>query len=168
MYYQAIKQMVQNLEAVERWLDKSADYAAAKGFDVQVLLNDRLAPDMQPLIYQVQSACDYVKTAAGWLAGEKPPRHEDNETTIEELRTRLRKTIAFAGSMGEARYAGAAERKIALPWKPGMVLGGEDYLLQVIIPNVYFHLTAAYAILRTNGVTIGKQDFLGPIRFMPA
>ena len=66
------------------------------------------------------------------------------------------------------RRVGAAERKIALPWKPGMVLGGEDYLLQIIIPNVYFHLTTAYAILRANGVDIGKQDFLGPVRFVPA
>jgi hypothetical protein len=160
--------MIQNLEAAEEWLNKAEALAASKKFDVRVLLDDRLAPDMQPLIYQVQSACDYVKAAAGWLAGEKPPRHEDDETTLDELRARIRKTVAFAKSVGEAKYAGAAERKIALPWKPGMVLGGEDYLLQVIIPNVYFHLTTAYAILRHNGVGIGKQDFLGYVRFVAA
>jgi hypothetical protein len=168
MYYQAIKQMVQNLEAVDGWLNKAEAYAAAKKFDVHVLLNDRLAPDMQPLIYQVQSACDYVKAGAGWLAGEKPPRHEDNETTIAEVRARIRKTIAFAQSITEAQYVGAATRKIGLPWKPGEILGGEDYLIQIIIPNVYFHLTTTYAILRHNGIDIGKQDFLGHVRFVKA
>jgi hypothetical protein len=168
MYHQAIRQMIESLQGVEGWLDKAEAYASSRQFDVQVLLNDRLAPDMQPLIYQVQSACDYVKAAAGWLAGEKPPRHEDTEKTITELRARIRKTIAFAAGVAEAQYTGAAERKIALPWKPGKVLGGEDYLLQIIIPNVYFHLTTAYAILRHNGVEIGKKDFLGHVRFVDA
>jgi hypothetical protein len=166
MYYPAIKQMIQNLEAVEGWLDEAEKFAASKKFNIEVLLNDRLAPDMNSLIYQIQSACDYVKAAAGWLAGQKPPRHEDNEATIDEVRERIRKTIAFARSVSPAQYEAAAGRKIALPWKPGKVLGGEDYLIQIIIPNVYFHLTTTYAILRYNGVDIGKQDFLGAIRFI--
>jgi len=84
------------------------------------------------------------------------------------VRARIRKTVAFAESVTEAQYAGAAERKVSLSWAPGKVLGGEDYLLQMTIPNVYFHIVMAYAILRHNGVDIGKMDFLGPIHWIEA
>src|ERR1700686_1685249 len=147
MYYQAISQCTQILKNLESWLDKAEEYAGAKTFDVGVLMTGRLAPDMKPFIYQVQSACDYVKAAAAWLSGQTPP---------------------FAESVTEPQYAGAAERKVSLSWAPGKVLGGEDYLLQMTIPNVYFHIVMAYAILRHNGVDIGKMDFLGPIRWVEA
>ncbi len=137
MYYQVISQCTQTLKSLETWLDKAEEYAGAKTFDVGVLLTGRLAPDMKPFIYQVQSACDYVKAAAAWLSGQTPPKHEDNEQTIDD-------------------------------WAPGKVLGGEDYLLQMTIPNVYFHIVMAYAILRHNGVDIGKMDFLGPIHWIEA
>jgi hypothetical protein len=110
----------------------------------------------------------HVKAAVAWLSGQAPPRHEDNEQTIDEVRARIRKTVAFADSVGEAQYVGAAERKISLSWAPGKVLGGEDYLLQMTIPNVYFHIAVAYAILRHNGVDIGKMDFLGPVNWVDA
>ena len=168
MYYQTISQCTQMLKNLENWLDKAEKYAGAKTFDVGVLMTSRLAPDMQPFIYQVQSACDYVKAAAAWLSGQTPPKHEDNEQTIDEVRARIRKTVAFAESVTEAQYAGAAERKVSLSWAPGKVLGGEDYLLQMTIPNVYFHIVMAYAILRHNGVDIGKMDFLGPIHWIEA
>ena len=130
-------------------------------------MTDRLAPDMKPFIYQVQSACDYVKAAAAWLSGQTPPKHEDTEQTIDDVRARIRKTIAYHGERdGKREYAGAAERKVRSPsWAPGKVLGGKDYLLQMTIPNVYFHIATAYAILRHNGVDIGKMDFLGPIHW---
>ena len=130
--------------------------------------SSRLAPDMQHFIYQVQSACDYVKAAAAWLSGQAPPKHEDNEQTIDELRARIRKTVAFAESVKEAQYAGASERKVKLSWAPGKVIGGEDYLLQMTIPNTFFHIAMAYAILRHNGVDVGKTDFLGPINLVDA
>jgi hypothetical protein len=168
MYYQAISQYTQMLKNLESWLDKAEEYAGAKKFDVGVLMIGRLAPDMKPFIYQVQSACDYVKAAAAWLSGQTPPTHEDNEQTIDEVRARIRKTVAFAESVTEAQYAGAAERKVSLSWAPGKVLGGEDYLQQMTIPNVYFHIVMAYAILRHNGVDIGKMDFLGPIHWIEA
>ena len=133
-----------------------------------MLLSDRLVPDMQPFIYQVQSACDYGKAAAAWLSGQTPPKHEDNEQTIEEVRARIRKTVAFAESVKAARFADAAARRVSLSWAPGKVLGGKDYLLQMSIPNIYFHLAMAYAILRRNGVDIGKMDFLGPINWIDA
>ena len=168
MYCTIIRQCIQALKNLETWLDKAEQHAAAKGFDVGVLLTSRLAPDMKDFIYQVQSACDYVKAAAAWLSGQTPPKHEDNERTIDELRARIGKTVAFAESVTEAQYAGAAERKVSLSWAPGKVLGGEDYLLQMTIPNVYFHIVMAYAILRHNGVDIGKTDFLGPIHWIEA
>jgi hypothetical protein len=169
MYYQAISQCTETLKNLESWLDKAEEYAGARTFDVGVLMSDRLAPDMKPFIYQVQSACDYVKAGAAWLSGQTPPKHEDNEQTIDEVRARIRKTIAFAESVREAQYAGASERKVSMSWAPaGKVLGGEDYLLQMTIPNVYFHISMAYAILRHNGVDIGKMDFLGPINWIDA
>src|SRR6202049_1938997 len=167
-YYQVISQCTQSLKNLETCLDKAEQHAAAKKLDVGVLMTSRLAPDMQHFIYQVQSACDYVKAAAAWLSGQTPPKHEDNEQTIDEVRARIRKTVAFAESVTGAQYAGAAERKVGLSWAPGKVLGGEDYLLQMTIPNVYFHIVMAYAILRHNGVDIGKMDFLGPIHWIEA
>jgi hypothetical protein len=168
MYYRVILQCVQALKNLETWLDKAEEHAAAKKFDVGVLMTSRLAPDMKPFIYQAQSACDYVKAGATWLSGQTPPRHEDNEQTIDEVRARIRKTLAFAESVKEAQYAGASDRKVSLSWAPGKVLGGEDYLMQMTITNTFFHVAMAYAILRHNGVDVGKMDFLGPINWLNA
>jgi len=166
MYYRLIQQSAQSLENLETCLDKAEHLAAAKKFDVAVLLNGRLAPDMKPLIYQVQSACDYVKAGAAWLSGQKPPRHDDNEQTLEEVRARIWKTVDFARTVTEPEFDRAVEQRISLSWVPGKVLHGEDYLVQMTIPNVYFHLSMAYAILRQAGVDVGKMDFLGPINFV--
>jgi hypothetical protein len=168
MYYQVISRCTQSLNNLETCLDKAERYATARKFDVGVLMTGRLAPDMQNFTYQVQSACDYVKAAAAWLSGQTPPKHEDNERTIDELRDRIRKTVAFAESVKEPQYADATERKVKLSWAPGKVIGGEDYLLQMTIPNTFFHIAMAYAILRHNGVDIGKMDFLGPINLVDA
>ena len=168
MYYQVISQCTQTLKHLETCLDKAEQHAAAKKFDVGVLMASRLAPDMKDFIYQVQSACDYVKAGAAWLSGQTPPKHEDNEQTIDELRARIRKTVAFAESVKGAQYAGASERKVNLSWAPGKIIGGEDYLLQMTIPNTFFHIAMAYAILRHNGVDVGKMDFLGPINLVDA
>jgi uncharacterized protein len=105
------------------------------------------------------------QSAAAWLSGQTPPRHADTEKTVGDLRARIRKAVAFAESVSEARYDGAADRKVTWGSK---IIGGDDHLLQVSIPNIYFHLTTAYAILRHNGVDIGKKDFLGPIRWVDA
>ncbi len=168
MYFRAVSQCARSLKNIEIWLDKAEQHARDRKFDVDVLMASRLAPDMQPFIYQVQSACDYVKGAAGWLSGKTPPAHADNEQTIAEARARIHKTLAFVGSVSEADYAGASQRNVTLSWRPGKVIGGEDYLMQVVIPNVYFHVSMAYAILRHNGVEIGKMDYLGPMNFVDA
>src|SRR5258708_27425561 len=112
MYYQAISQCTQMLKNLEGWLDKAEEYAGAKTFDVGVLMTARLAPDMKPFIYQVQSPCDYVKAAAAWVSEQTPPKHEDNEQTIDEVRARIRKTVAFAESQTEEQLAGAAARNV--------------------------------------------------------
>lgn len=168
MYYPVISQCTQALKSLRTFLDKAEQHAAAKKFDVGILMESRLAPDMLGFIYQVQSACDYVKGAAAWLSGQKPPQHEDNEKTIDELRARIDKTIAFVESVPESQYTGAAERKVSFSWAPGKIIAGDDYLLQMTIPNTYFHISMAYAILRGNGVDLGKMDFLGPINLVAA
>jgi uncharacterized protein len=167
-YHRAIAQCTQNLKNLEICLDKAEQYAGTKKFDVGVLMSGRLAPDMGTFIYQVQSACDYLKGAAAWLSGQTPPKHEDNETTIDEARARIRKTVAYVESIDAPQYASAATRSVKLSWAPGKVINGEDYLLQVAIPNIYFHLAMAYAILRHLGVGVGKMDFLGPMNFVDA
>jgi uncharacterized protein len=168
MYYKVISQCTQSLKNLEVFLDKAEQYAAAKKFDVSVLITSRLAPDMQPLIYQVQSACDYLKAAAARLSGQTPPKHEDTEKTISELRARIRKTVIFAESVKEEQYEGASDRKVNVSWAPGKVIAGEDYLLEITIPNLYFHIAMAYAILRNNGIDVGKMDFLGSIDLVDA
>jgi hypothetical protein len=165
MYYQVISQCTQNLKSLETCFARAEQFAAARKFDAGVLVNSRLAPDMQPFSYQVQSACDYIKGAAAWLSGRTPPKHEDNERTFDELRARIGKTVAFVEGLSETDYSGAGAQNVRLSWAPGKQIGGEDYLLQVIVPNVYFHLSMAYAILRHNGVEVGKMDFLGPMNF---
>jgi hypothetical protein len=167
MFYQAVSQFARALKALEGWLDKAQQYADEKRFDAQALTTSRLAPDMKPFVFQVQTACDHAKGAAARLSGRTPPRHDDNEQTIDDLRARIRTTLAFIESVPESEYAGAEERTIRLPWAPeGKHLSAQDYLLRISIPNVYFHLTTAYAILRHNGVPIGKKDFLGEIRWI--
>jgi hypothetical protein len=166
MIYRVVQECARSLGNLQVCLDKAVRHAAEKKFDINILLTSRLAPDQHHFIYQVQSACDYVKGAAAWLSGQAPPKHEDNEKTIDEVRERIRKTIAFVESVTEDQYAGASEQKVKLSWAPGKVIGGVDYLLQVTIPNVFFHVTTAYAILRHNGVEVGKMDFLGAMNFV--
>jgi hypothetical protein len=166
MYYEVVSQCARTLKTIETWLDKAEAHAAAKQFDVSVLMTSRLAPDMQGFIYQVQSACDYAKGAAAWLSGQTPPIHDDTEQTIDEVRARIRKTVAFVESVTAAQYEQASQRTIKINWANGRAIRGEDYLLQITIPNVFFHITTAYAILRHNGVDVGKQDFLGTINWI--
>jgi hypothetical protein len=168
MYYDVVSQCTQALKNIETWLERAEQHAAAKKFEVSVLMTSRLAPDMKNFIYQVQSACDYVKGAAAWLSGQTPPKHEDNEQTISDVRARIRKTVAFVENVKEAQYVGASKRKVSFSWARGKVMDGEDYLLQMAIPNSFFHIAMAYAILRHNGVDIGKMDFLGPLKLVDA
>ena len=153
------------LNALSAVLDKATAHAAAKKFDSAVLLQFRLAPDMFALPRQVQIACDLAKKGSSRLAGVEPPNFEDNESTIDALKERIAKTVAFMKTLDPKAIDAAVDKEITFP------LGGEnkgqmkgsDYLNHFALPNFYFHLTAAYAILRHCGVDIGKRDFLGAI-----
>src|SRR5260370_9589042 len=148
MYCQAIVQCTQAVKNVEAWRNKAEEHAGAKNFDVGVLMTGRLAPDMKPFIYQVQSACDYLKAAAAWLSGQKPPKHEDTEQTIDEVRARIRKTVAFVESVAEAQYVDAAERRVSPSFAPaGKGLVGPAYLLQLTLPHVPFPPAGAHSIV---------------------
>jgi uncharacterized protein len=129
------------------------------------VLNTRLAPDMFPFVRQVQVATDLAKNGAARLAGVEPPRFEDNEKTIDELKARLAKAVGFIKSLDPKAIDAATDRQITFPLGPNNKgeMRGNDYLNHFVLPNVYFHLTAAYVILRHCGVDIGKQDFLGAI-----
>jgi uncharacterized protein len=153
------------LSALSALLDKAEAYAEAKRIDPTVLLNARLFPDMFAFTRQVQSACDQAKNGGARLAGVDPPRYEDNEKTIAELRTRIAKTVAFVKTLDAERIDTAADREITFPLGPNNQghMRGADYLNHFALPNFYFHLTTAYDILRHCGVEIGKRDFLGTI-----
>ena len=153
------------LTALSGVLDKAAAFAAAKKIDPAVLAQWRLAPDMFPLTRQVQIACDQAKNGSARLAGVEPPKFEDNETTIDQLKVRIAKTIDFVKSVEAKALDGAVDREITFPLGPTNKghMKGDDYLTHFVLPNFYFHLTAAYAILRHCGVEVGKRDFLGAI-----
>lgn len=164
MYQAFIPGTVRALENFIAILEKTAAHAQAKKIDPSVFINARLAPDMFPLLRQVQIASDTVKGGVARLAGEEPPKYEDFETTFAELVARLRKTIAFLQSFTPAQIDGSEERPVVIKMRTGELnFRGQDYLLSFVLPNLYFHITTAYAIVRHNGVEIGKKDFLGKI-----
>jgi uncharacterized protein len=156
----SLKRALSNLAAI---LKKGEEYADAKEVEHQVLLNSRLFVDMYPLTRQVQIATDMSKGAGGRLAAIEIPKYEDNETSFAELQARITKTIAFLDSINPEQLEGAESREITITIrKADLKFSGQDYLLKWVLPNVYFHVTTAYNILRHNGVELGKQDFLGP------
>jgi hypothetical protein len=161
--YEAISLFCKTLENLEKWMDKAEEYAKERGFEVDVLAQARLAPDQYELTKQVQAACDQAKYAAAYLSGAKPPSHPDTEKTFAELRQRIDKAAKYAASVSEKDLAGADERKVAPAWLGGRWFTGRDYLVEMAIPNFFFHATTAYAILRHNGVKLGKMDYIGGI-----
>lgn len=154
-----LKRFLGNLAAI---LAQAAEHAEARKIDPGVLLNARLFPDMYPLVKQVQIASDQAKGGAARLAGVEIPRFEDNESSFSELQARIAKTIAFLDSLQPEQLAGSEIRDIVLMLhEKKLEFKGQPYLLTWVLPNFYFHVTTAYAILRHNGVDIGKRDFLG-------
>lgn len=156
------KKMLGNLSLI---LDKGAQYAEAKKFDVSVLLNARLAPDQFNLIRQVQIACDTAKLGAARLSGKEAPAHEDKETTLPELKARIESTVSFLNTVTATDFQGAEERKVSQPRWEGKWLTGKEYAIHHAIPNIYFHITTAYSILRHNGVDVGKKNYLGEMPY---
>jgi len=155
-----LERMLVNLVAI---LETGAAHAAAKKIEPSVFINARLSPDMFTFAKQIQIAADMAKGCMARLAGDEPPKYEDNETTFAELIARIEKTIAYIKSFTPAQIDGSEEKQITFPRRngPEWSFKGIDYLTLFVIPNFYFHITAAYAILRHNGVELGKADYLG-------
>jgi uncharacterized protein len=154
------RKMLSNLDG---WLHKAEAHAKTKSFDPNVLVTARLTPDQYPLVRQVQSACDSAKFAAARLSGEEAPKHPDTEQTIEELHRRIAACTSYLGTLTPKDFEGAETRRISLPFLEGKTLAGSDYLVEMAVPNFFFHLTHAYAILRHNGVDLGKMDYIGSL-----
>ncbi len=154
--------MLKNLSAI---LDKGAQFADAKKFEVDVLLQSRLAPDQFNLIRQVQIACDTAKLGASRLTGKEAPSHEDKEKTLAELKTRIDDTIHYLSTFKPEDFNGAMERKVSTPRWEGKYLTGQEYFIHHMLPNIFFHITTAYSILRNNGVDVGKKDYIGELPF---
>jgi hypothetical protein len=155
--------LITNILGNLSWLlQKGEANAASRKFDPAVLLSARLAPDMLPLTRQIQIAGDIAKNSLARLAGQEPPRFEDNETTIEQLRARLARTIDYIKSIPASAFEGSETRDIKVPaGERTLEFKGLDFLQTWVIPNVFFHVTTAYNILRHNGVDLGKADFIG-------
>lgn len=151
-----------NLSAI---LDKAESHGDAKKVDPKVIPQARLIVDMLPLTSQVQIACDTAKGAAARLAGVQVPKHEDTEATLAELKTRVAKTLDFIKTIKPEQLQGAETREIVLQFPQATLkFKGLNYLTNFALPNFFFHVTMAYALLRKNGVDLGKRDFLGPIQ----
>ncbi len=162
MYQVSVPVFARALTNLRSVLEKGAAHAEARKFKPEVLLNDRLAPDMFPLIRQVQIATDQAKGCVARLAGVEVPKYEDNEASFEELYARIDKTLAFIKGIKAEQIDGSEGKDITLPSPRGpLEFKGQPYLLFFVLPNVYFHCTTAYAILRHNGVELGKMDFIG-------
>lgn len=150
------------LGSLSNILDKAAAFATQKNIDASVLLNGRLAPDMFALTRQVQIACDLCARGVARLASEEVPKFEDTETTFPELKARIAKALAFVNSVPATKFSGSEDRDITVTTRRGdLNFNGLGYLRDFVLPNVYFHVTTTYAILRHNGVELGKADFLG-------
>lgn len=156
--------MLKNLSAI---LDKGADFAESKKVDVEVLLNSRLSADQFNLIRQVQIACDTAKLGVARLTGntDTAPKHDDNETTIAELKERIDSVLSYLAGFTPDDFANAESEKVSQPRWEGKYLTGLEFAIQHAIPNIYFHVTTAYAILRHNGVGVGKKDYLGALPY---
>jgi hypothetical protein len=166
MFYEIIVgQFSKSLNNLDKILDKAQSFAEAKKIEVDVLLNSRLAPDQFNLIRQVQIACDTAKMAAARLSGKEAPAHEDNEKTLSELKERIAKVTSYLATYSKKDFDGAQERHISQPRWEGKYLTGFEFFTQHAIPNLYFHVTTAYSILRHNGVPVGKKDYLGEMPY---
>jgi len=163
MYDISVKTFIRMLTNMSGFIDKAEAYAEAKKFDSKVLVDGRLAPDMLPFASQIRIACDFSKGCTARLAGIEPPKHEDNETTLAELKARIGKALDFIRSLKPEQIAGSENRDITHAMRVMTLnMKGLPYVTNFVLPNVYFHVTTAYNILRHNGVELGKRDFVGP------
>ena len=161
LYDEIVPPALKYLDNVDAWLDAGVAHAKAKNFDFANLLSARMAPDQYPLLRQITAACDQAKAAAARVAGREPPKHPDTEQTLEEVRVRIQKVREYLKSFSPADFEGAEARLVPLAFAPGTVMLATDFVRQLAMPNLYFHLTLAYQILRANGVDLGKRNYIG-------
>jgi uncharacterized protein len=163
MYNDIFNQMKKTLGQLDKWLDAAESYAKAKSFDSSVLMASRLAPDQFPCSRQIQIACDTAKLGISRVTGKEAPSHVDSEISVVELRARVASVISYLDGFKPSDFEGAATRVITQPRWEGKTMTGHDYFIEHVVPNFFFHATHVYAILRHNGVALGKKDFLGAL-----
>jgi hypothetical protein len=164
MYAMSVPVFVKSLGSLSAILDKAAAHAEARKIDPGVLLAARLYPDMFALTKQVQVACDFAKGSVARLAGQEPPKYEDTETTIDDLKARIARTITFVQGFAESQFDGSETREVSLKIRDQVLTyKGYPYLAHIALPNFFFHAVTAYDILRHNGVELGKRDFIGTV-----
>ncbi|MFO0615200.1 MAG: DUF1993 domain-containing protein [Polyangiaceae bacterium] len=157
-----IQEMAKMLSNLDGWIEKAREHAKAKSFELDTLLTARLAPDQFPLVRQIQSACDAAKFAAARSTGKEAPKHPDTEATFAELKTRIAAVVEYLKTFKAEDFAGAEDRPVPLGFMPGKGMRGGVYVREMAVPNFFFHVSHAYAILRHNGVPLGKMDYIGP------
>jgi hypothetical protein len=160
VYFASVQQHIRMLENLDKWIDQAVEYAKTRGFDPSVLVQARLAPDQYAFVRQVQSACDAAKFTAARLTAKDPPKHPDTEQTIDELHARIRDVVAYLKTYKEEDFANSASRVVPLQFMPGKGMLSDDYVFELQTPNFFFHVAHAYAILRHNGVPLGKRTYL--------
>jgi uncharacterized protein len=165
MVYDIVLEMKKLLGQVPAWLDKATAHASAKKYDVNTLLQARLAPDQFPLVRQLQAACDQAKYAVARTTNKEVPSHPDTEQTVDEIKARVASVIAFLDTFKAGDFEAIASNTFSSPRWEGKSMTAPNYFVQHAMPNFFFHLTTAYAILRHNGVDVGKRDFLGQLSF---
>ena len=163
MYLQIFGQLKRQLAQMDTWLDAAAAHAEAKSFEADVFLGQRLAPDQFSLARQVQIACDTVRLGAARITATDPASKADEEGTIGELKQRIAFTLDALSSLSASDFDGADDRTITTARWKGQVMSPQDYLMEHVMPNFYFHAAHVYAILRHNGVPLGKRDYLGTL-----
>ena len=165
--YSVVKQFARTLRNLDGVLEKAIKHAEARKFDPNNFLTARLYPDMLPFVAQIRIACDNAKATAANLSGKDAPKHEDNETTMAELRGRIAKCLAYLDTVTAADFQSTKpDAMIRLPNRPGKAIPAAEYLYGRQIPNFYFHAVTAYDLLRHGGVEVGKSDYLGPLGFV--
>jgi uncharacterized protein len=164
-FYRTVREMKKLLHNLDGCLEKAVAHAAAKKYDVDLLLQCRLAPDMLPLMFQIQAACDQSKYAASRAANKEAPSNPDTEKTMADARKRIATQIAHLDTFQKSDFDGIEDRTLSLPRWEGKSMIVADYVTEHAVPNFFFHLTMAYAILRHNGVDVGKRDYIGSLSF---
>jgi hypothetical protein len=169
LYHEIVPPILKTLAALETWLNKTEQFAKTKSFDPNTLLTARLAPDQFALLRQLQAVCDQAKFIPARASGkiDQAPKHPDVETTLDEIRTRLASVRTYLEGFSPADFEGRESAMVPLPFLPipGKGLLGGEYVRQYALPNFYFHVSMTYAILRHNGVDLGKRDYLGQVPF---